>query len=260
MNNTLPKSPSRMRAALASLSGVALDLVFPPHCLACGQALGRAGSGAFCAGCASKVNWIGADRCTRCGEAVGQGRGAVPGCAACEAFPPVYVECSAAVAQYREPFRTLIVALKFTGAVQAIPVLGKLLAERLASAGLLEGLNGPWALAPVPLYKRTLGERGFNQAEELARYVAKRVGLPVDAKLLKKVRPTPPQAMLGVVERRENLRDAFSINAKRAAKYKTGGIILIDDVLTTCSTASECARTLHAAGIPRIRMAALARG
>jgi predicted amidophosphoribosyltransferase len=156
--------------------------------------------------------------------------------------------------------RAVLLGLKFGGGVQAVPFLGQLLALRLRSTGLVEGFGGPVALVPVPLARADFARRGFNQAEEFARQAARRLGLKVDARLLRKLRPTPPQATLDHTARAENLKGAFAAPAARAARYARGGVVLVDDVMTTGATAVECARTLRAAGVGCVRVAVIARG
>ncbi|MBI3831812.1 MAG: ComF family protein [Planctomycetes bacterium] len=252
---------SRTRALTSGVFESAAGLLYPPHCMACGLPLEVHGNGAICGACAGKVLWVGADRCRRCGERAGAGRGSVEACPACERRPPVFVAQSCAVAQYDDPLRALILGLKFSGSLQALPLLARLLAQRVHDTQMLEGLDAKQtALVPVPMHRREFAARGFNQAEEVARLAAKHLGIRVETGLLRKLRPTRPQATLGADARRENLRDAFAADAKKAARYAQGCAILVDDVMTTGSTAGECAKALRAAGVQEVRGAFVARG
>jgi len=251
----------RVFFAARQAAASAAALLYPPHCMACGLPLAPDGNGACCAGCAEKIAWIGADRCRRCGEKAGTGRGVVENCPACAAHPPVYVAQSCAVAGYDDALRPLILGLKFSGHLQAVPLLAALLARRMAATAVLAGFAPEQvALVPVPLHTRDFAARGFNQAEEIAARAASALGVACEPGLLRKVRRTRPQAMLGAEARRANLRDAFAADAKRAARYAQGLVVLVDDVMTTGSTAGECARTLRAAGVREIRGAFVARG
>ena len=109
---------------------------------------------------------------------------------------------------------------------------------------------------PVPLHPRRERALGFNQAAFLARHVGRRVGLPVAARALRRVRETPPQSG-DPADRRRNVRDAFTVAgpADVAARH----VLLIDDVLTTGATANECARALRRAGARRVGVFTLAR-
>ncbi|MCW8132294.1 MAG: ComF family protein [Planctomycetota bacterium] len=251
-----PPASSWLRQAAQGAAG----LLYPPHCMACGHPLEVAGNGALCAGCARLVPWIGPDRCRRCGDAVGQGMGVQESCPSCETHPPVFVKAVCAIAEYREPLRALILGVKFARTLQAVPLLAELLAQRVRDTRLLDGFPAEKAvLAPVPMHGREFAVRGFNQAEEVAALAAKHLKVACSRGLLRKVRATRPQATLGHEARRTNLKDAFA-PGRKAARWADGCVILVDDVMTTGSTAGECARTLYAQGVKDIRLAVLARG
>ncbi|MCZ7649015.1 MAG: double zinc ribbon domain-containing protein [Planctomycetota bacterium] len=255
-----PPATAGLRAGLAHAAEAAAALVYPPHCLACGLPLPPMPNRVLCGGCAERIEWVGADRCTRCGDRVGEGRGSVDGCPSCAAHPPVYVTQSATLARYAEPLRALILGLKFGAGLQAVPLLAALLARRVRDTRLLEGARPLAAIVPVPLARKDFRARGFNQAEELARDLGRRLSLPVETRMLRKVRATSPQATLDADARRENLRGAFEAAPREAARYMPSAVLLLDDVITTGSTIGECARTLRQAGVAEVRAAAVARG
>jgi ComF family protein len=263
LDPSLGAPPTRLAGRLRRLAvgclGAAADLVYPPHCMGCGAALSGRRT-VLCGDCAPKVAWIGPDCCRRCGDQVGRGLGPVELCPACLAQPPAHIAGACAVASYAEPLRGVILALKFGRNLQAVPLLARLLALRIRATGLSAGGKGPMALAPVPLHGQDSARRGFNQAEELALGIGRQLHLPVETKLLRKVRLTPPQATLTREARAENLRGAFAANAARCRRYASGCILLVDDVMTTGATVSECARTLRQAGVGEVRAAVLARG
>ena len=103
---------------------------------------------------------------------------------------------------------------------------------------------------PVPMMKYAVRERGYNQAEELAKELSALTGFLCRTDVLKKVRPTLPQKNLTSKERRENVRGAYRVKARVACREKV--ILLIDDVMTTSSTGSECARVLKNAGAKKV--------
>lgn len=254
--------------AARGLADAALDLLYPPHCLACGTALRAGGWGVCCPACAEAIAWIGADRCRRCGGPVAEGLGAADGCPACHSHPPAYVEQACALAPYEEPLRDVLLALKFGAGLRASDWLGEHLAMRIFETELLKDIEGPVALVPVPLVRRDLGRRGFNQAEAIARAAAGvlkagRRKVSVEPGLLRKVRATAPQALLNREARRANLAGAFAADPARAEAFLKGGgggVVLVDDVMTTGSTVGECARTLHGVGLKVLRAAVVARG
>ncbi len=101
-------------------------------------------------------------------------------------------------------------------------------------------------IVPVPLTDKKRAERGYNQAEELARVVAQRLGAVLDLETLEKKRDTVQQKHLGRIERAQNLKGAFHVHKRKLVQGKT--VFLVDDIMTTGATGSECARTLLNAG------------
>jgi ComF family protein len=155
------------------------------------------------------------------------------------------------------PVRSLVLSLKFSARQHLARPLGEMLAQRIRETQLAPPNT---LLVPAPLTRRALRRRGFNQAEEIAGHVARCLGLPLETRLLKKIRHTQPQATLTHEQRRTNLKDAFRCDPRVAARCKGRRVLLIDDVITTTGTASECACTLVSAGIGEVRAAAVARG
>lgn len=248
----------RARRVLAGALAAALELLFPPHCASCGSPLPGGSNTALCRGCAERIQWLGSDRCERCGAGVGLGEGVVRECPSCRSYAPAFVHAACTVARYMDgPVRDLILSLKFGAKQHLARPLGEMLAQRIRETALAPPNT---LLVPAPLTRRALRRRGFNQAEEIAANVARCLSLPLETRLLKKIRHTRPQATLTHEERRTNLRGAFACRPRVAARYKGRHVLLIDDVMTTCGTASECARTLAASGIGEVRAAAIARG
>jgi ComF family protein len=168
-------------------------------------------------------------------------------------------EKAAAYGSYDGGLRELIHLLKFEQVRPAANVLGRMLAEVIAD--LEVGFpSSPVLVVAVPLHKRKLRQRGFNQAELIARAALKlRPGhrYVTQANLLERRRETKSQIGLTSHQRRENLRGAFVVGD---AKEVTGrDILLVDDVFTTGTTASECARVLRRAGAARVWVATVAR-
>jgi competence protein ComFC len=158
---------------------------------------------------------------------------------------PVLAAC-----RYEGVARELILRLKFEGGTHPAAALGGILATALAAAGLARGAD---ALVPMPLSRRRLRERGFNQAERIAAVVAPRLDLPL-LELLRRPGHRRPQAELGPAERAWNVRGVF-----RAADGVFGrAILLLDDVITTGHTIAEAAAALEAAGARRVVLASVA--
>jgi ComF family protein len=153
------------------------------------------------------------------------------------------------------PVDRLITGAKFRRRLQHARVLGELLAAAVAEALQRGAVDRPEILVPVPLHPRRLGERGFNQALEITRPLAKRLRVPVCADLCARVRPTAEQTGLAAAERRRNVRRAFV--ASRAAAGAR--VAVVDDVITTGSTAAAVAQALREAGSAHIQVWTAAR-
>jgi ComF family protein len=178
-------------------------------------------------------------------------------CTLCRRLEPPYVK-AAAYGSYEGGLRELIHLLKYDGVRPAANVLGRMLAEATAPLRPLFA-DQPVLIVPVPLFPLKRRQRGFNQAELIARTVVKldpsgRFELnPV----LRRTRETQSQIGLSRHQRRENLRGAFAVTAPDAIRGRE--VLLVDDVFTTGTTASECAMVLRRAGAAKVYVATVAR-
>lgn len=170
------------------------------------------------------------------------------------AAPPF--QRAVAYGAYDGRLRDLIHLLKYQQIKPVAPLLGRLLAEAVAQVDPPESL----VVIPVPLFKRKLGERGFNQAGEIARaFVNREVlqGIKLDTFSLVRVRETASQTGLTRHQRRANMRGAFAV--VRPERIENKNVLLMDDVMTTGTTASECSRVLLRAGAKQVFVATVAR-
>ncbi len=219
-----------------------LDQLFPPTCLLCGAP--GAGGLDLCTGCRRDLPALG-PHCPRCGIPLGT----AALCARCRAQPPPYDQCHAAF-PYRTPISTLIGDLKFRAKLNRARLLGSCLAESLSSAGV----RRPDALVPIPLHPKRLRQRGYNQTLEIARILSAAFQLPLDIRSCQRIRNTRPQVGLDEEARRRNVRGAFAVRG-RPQRH----LALLDDVVTTGSTAAELAQALLQAGAERVDLWAVAR-
>lgn len=161
---------------------------------------------------------------------------------------------------WREPVSDLIGGFKYHGRLQYGAVLTEQLQEAITAA--YSGDPLPDLLVPIPLHRRRLAWRGYNQAALMTRQLGKALSVPVSCSLLQRVRNTPPQQGQSARQRRRNLHGAFRIDAKRLERLPAvGTIAIVDDVVTTLTTANTVARLLQGSipGRPHIHLWALAR-
>jgi len=177
-------------------------------------------------------------------------------CAACQNEKPSFTKATAYGA-YDGGLRELIHLLKYERIEPAAGVLGTMLDEAI---GKLQVSSKSLVVVPVPLYAGKRRERGFNQAELVARKALKELTLPhvqLMTDVVERIRPTTSQIGLTRPQRRENIRGAFRVS--HPTKIAGRDVLLVDDVLTTGTTASECARILRKAGAQNVWVATVAR-
>lgn len=237
-----------------------LDLVYPPVCLVCRRWIA---AGALCDMCCRSVCPILPPLCDRCGVPVPAERMV---CRECEEGPEPSFDWSQAMGQYTGPLRTAIHHLKYHGKTALAVPLGQMLAQSLdrSATPLFAPRSDPSlpafdAVVPIPLHPSRLRQRGFNQAERLARVLAAERGWRLDTTGLRRVRRTEVQALLtSREERAANVRNAFV--ARSPTHFWNQSVLLVDDVLTTGATTNEAAHVLRNAGATRVAVLALARG
>ena len=149
--------------------------------------------------------------------------------------------------------REVVLRLKSRSGEMLAECLGHLWARHVAERLRAVGAH---LVIPVPLHWRRRWSRGFNQSQLLADGIAQRLNLTCESRWLRRIRHTPHQMNLGATERRANLRGAFGTSSAANLKGKT--VLLVDDVLTTGSTASEAARALRLAGASKVVVVVLA--
>ncbi|MBX3634389.1 MAG: ComF family protein [Rubrivivax sp.] len=199
-------------------------------------------------------------RCARCGLALGV---AAPACGHCLREAPPFAATVCAF-DYAFPWDRLIAEFKFNARPELARPLAQRLLQALNEAGAVEGagLAGaarPDVLLPVPLAPARLAERGYNQAWELARELARALALPADATLLQRPADGAHQAQLTRDERRRNLRGAFLVDPLRRGELAGRHVALVDDVMTTGATLREAAVALLRAGAASVSAWVLAR-
>ena len=217
--------------------------LLPATCILCDRA-GSAGRD-LCAGCAAELPYISA-ACVRCAIPLSQ----TGVCGQCQRLPPSF-DAAWALLRYREPVDQLITGLKFNGKLHSARLLGELMAERWV---IPEAFRTD-AIVPVPLHPARMRQRGFNQAMELARPLARRLAVPLLPHLCQRLRDTAPQLGQDAKARQRNLNGVFAV----APLGKIKNVVIVDDVMTTGSTAELLAQALKKAGVARVELWVCAR-
>lgn len=202
-----------------------VDLIYPPRCPLCGDALGQ--QGGLCLECWQEIR-----------------------------IPDEAVNGIVAATIYNDASRKLILAFKHGGKIALAPMLARLIAARIDTPSKNEELP---LLVPVPLHPLRLWSRGYNQSALLARGLS-RLGkghLMVDA--LKRTKSTPTLGGLNKLQRMNALSQAIAVRRQRLSRIKGRDIILVDDVLTTGATSNACAKALLDAGANSVTIACFAK-
>jgi ComF family protein len=218
-------------------------LLAPGVCLGCGSDPG--GSGSLCETCGDRIARV-PGPCQYCGMP-----NPIEGliCPACRLNPPAWQKMIAPL-EYRGITREYLLRLKRSEEIYLAESLC-----RLALPRFRQSLPRPQALLPVPIYRDRLLERGYNQAREIARIFSADLDIPVDRHSLSRIRATPPQSGLSAAQRKTNVRQAFACSPRRDYRH----VAVVDDIVTTGSTAAEITRLLHRAGVEHVEVWALAR-
>jgi ComF family protein len=226
--------------------------VFPSTCKICRALLEAPAEKVLCQNCLDKIVPLRAPFCPACGRFF-DGAGESHTCSAClNQAPPFSAHRSSA--RYRGHLKDALLLFKY----RRYRVLGVNLAGFVVEA--LKKEDGLWTgvdvIVPVPLHRRRRWDRGFNQAEVLAREIGRLKRIPVESRVLIKVQNVPPQTSLERDERKSNVRDAYRLDRAERLQGKT--VLLVDDVYTTGSTMRECAGLLKNGGVKDVRAVTVA--
>tara|TARA_R110000868_G_scaffold54982_2_gene171261 strand:- start:5318 stop:6091 length:774 start_codon:yes stop_codon:yes gene_type:complete len=244
---TLQTIAARARHAASRVA----DLALPPQCLSCGLPVSR--QGGLCGPCWSGIDFISRPFCEVSGLPFAFDPGGLMVRPDVATNPPPYAKARS-VMQYNDASAALVLRFKYADRMEAAPAF----AGWMVRAGA-EVLAGADLVLPVPLHRRRLFTRRYNQSAELARLIAAGTGLGFAPELLTRVRATRPQVGLSGDARRRNVAGAFAVPSRLASRVRGKTIVLVDDVMTTGATIDACARVLAAAGATELRVLTLAR-
>ena len=238
---------------LKELAEAALHFVYPAVCQICHAARAEAAGGFICPTCRENVRPVEPPFCGKCGLPFSGSIDTDFECANCAEMKLRFDFARGAV-RANDLIRDVVHRFKYQRHLWFEPFLGELLVA--AAADELRG--EAWdALVPVPLHSVKLREREFNQADRIARHLARATDLPISNKTLVRNAPTQTQTELSRQERQANVKRAFALHPQ--ADVHGHSFILIDDVLTTGATTSACAAVLKKAGAARVGVWTVAR-
>jgi len=220
---------------IASLKKI-INFLLPQVCVKCQKQIGSN----LCENCKKTLPLIDYG-CRICGQKLTT---AELLCGACLNHSPPFTQTIAPYV-YAEPLDQFIINLKFHGRLLYAKILGELLSEHLAK--YYKTHAQPAAIVPMPLHKKRLKERGFNQALEIAWPIVKQLKIPILRYHCERVKNTVAQTSLNAKERQHNVKQAFRVNRELPSH-----IAVIDDVITTGSTMQEFCKTLKKSGVATI--------
>ena len=231
-----------------------LDLLYPRICFGCNKSFHEEENGYICQMCLESIKGSDCDRCHKCGYELGLGVvSAENGCPECKRVHLSF-ERGFFVSGYYGPMKELISQYKYHKREFLAKPLGDLLIDNLLCQGIISEID---VIVPVPIHWKKKLKRGFNQSELIAKRISRGLNIPISVKNLSYKKNTLSQTQLSRTERQRNVAGAFVVRKPKIFSKKQ--ILLIDDVLTTGITASECARILSNAGTKKVFLLALAR-
>ena len=240
-----------LETALRALPGLALNALLPPRCLSCGVGAERPGT--LCGACWSGLTFLAPPFCAACGFPFDYDLGPEVLCGGCTREPPRY-DRARAVLRYDQVSRGLLLGFKHGDRTDGAPAFGEWLAR--AGSELIDDCD---LVLPVPLHRRRLFARRYNQSALLAQALGRATGLPVLPDSLRRTRNTPSQGRLSPAARRRNVAGAFKVAPGAAERLGGRRALLVDDVMTTGATVEACARALKRAGAAGVDVLTLAR-
>lgn len=234
----------RLLAPLRFVAGLAL----PPRCPGCGAVVPE--DHRFCAACWGALRFLGPPWCAACNLPFAHDRGDAALCANCHRTPPRHAGIRAAVA-YGDVARKVALGLKYGGRTAYAETVARQMARWVPPATDL--------LVPVPLHRRRLWSRGFNQAALIAAALARTTAVPSDPMVLQRVRATPVLRGMGAPARARAVAGAFRVAPAGGERLRGKALVLVDDVHTSGATSDACTSVLRRAGAASVTILCWAR-
>lgn len=218
------------------------QLLFPQACMLCSASEG--GAHALCTACLKDLPWHTTERCPQCGLASLDNQI----CGHCLKSPPAF-DATQALFRYEYPLDAMLQRYKYSHLLTMAKTFGELLANSISLT------THPDIIIPMPLHSQRLQERGFNQAVEVARVIAKQLHIKLDHQSCARIKLAPPQVSLPLKQRVKNMHGAFTCHQKLDGLR----IALLDDVMTTGASLNALASTVKSAGASHVECWVIAR-
>ncbi len=240
--------------ALGDYLHVLLDLFYPRYCLHCNCSLGNSHECYICEDCKKEISHVSDTRCIRCGISIGPyiSSDAKEGCIVCKG-KPLYFDTVTPIVRYGSVIKTLVHKFKYAKQRFLARILNDIIIEHKR---IKESISDIDIIVPVPLHWIKRLHRGFNQSELLSLGIQRHFLKPIVRNNLYRIRNTEAQTLLSKTQRQINIRNAFSV--RRPEIFRGKRILLVDDVLTTGATASECSKKLKESGAESVHIVVLA--
>jgi ComF family protein len=235
-----------------------IKIIFPDdiYCIRCGKIIDSTRTYSLCDDCIRNFHWTNKKTCHKCGKLMDE-EGVYSLCKDCRNMDHYFTQGFTCL-MYGLYEKELVLAFKYGKQGYLGEKLGEILKDRLEPE-FENGLNID-IIIPVPIHKKRLRQRGFNQAELMAKPLSKAWGLAFDNKTLIRTKNTTAMSSLDPLERRSNIAGAFVIDKGQEGGVKDKSILLVDDVYTTGSTLDECSRVLLEGGAKDVYVLTLAAG
>lgn len=240
---------------MGSLLREILEVFFPSniYCICCENIIDSTRPYSLCDACVRNLHWANENTCKKCGKILGKNYRR-EFCNDCYEIEHLF-EKGFTCAEYGMYEKLIIRDYKYHGK----PYFGDKLAEIMFDRLALEDLSFDLIL-PIPMHKSKERKRGYNQAALLAKGIGRRMEVPFDKNLMLRTKRTKPMNKMSPQERRDNVKDAFTLSREKVKIVKDKTILLVDDIFTTGSTLDECSRLLLNNGARKIYMICFAAG
>lgn len=254
MNNLYQGNKRFTISAIQNIFHGLLDIIYPRYCFVCNKSLHDEESIYICKTCLENIKDIDIKRCNKCGFKMAPGViSSRNGCFECK-NANLRFDRGFFVSDYDGPLKSLIHQYKYNKQEFLAKLLGDLSINHLLPQDIIPEID---IVVPVPLHWRKKMERGFNQSELIAKRICKKQDMPFSKNNLCRIKYTLSQIKLTRSQRQTNVSGAFRV--KQPKMFYKKRVLLVDDVLTTGITASECSKTLKKAGVRKVYLFALAR-